>query len=471
MRPTTPPTLPLPAPRAAQSGQPAPEAARVTLAFVGLALYTWVIHSYTLPIGTAAIGMGLAGLVLGGHRVRFPAPLVWFGLFVAWAAVTAPFSWDVSATMNGVETFAKLWLVFLVTCNVAHNRRTLYLLVVVWLGIYALYPVRGTVFNFLGGITHFGRYAWNFSFSNPNDLAAYTLPILAMSIMLLQGMQTARWIRWSALAGVLILPALIALTQSRGGLLALGTLGLLVLAQYRRQARGLAVAVLAVGIVIMAAPDATWDRLRGLTAGSGGVSNLREVDEEGSADQRFEIWRVATAIGMDHPVTGVGLGGYSVAHSRYARSGPFRDTARGMRDTHSVYLNALAETGFPGLFLLLATLVSALRGAWRAATRLAARDPIASRQLQTLAIGLVAFMQAGIFGTLHTVALPYLYLGVVATATLILAGDPLPAAVALRGARQVPGPAAAGKLTGRPAPEPAVALRQARVTTPRRGAR
>ena len=28
----------------------------------------------------------------------------------------------------------------------------------------------------------FGRYAWNFIFSNPNDLAALTLPILAMSI-------------------------------------------------------------------------------------------------------------------------------------------------------------------------------------------------------------------------------------------------------------------------------------------------
>src|SRR4029450_5106810 len=113
-------------------------------------------------------------------------------------------------------------------------------------------------------IQMWGRYAWNFIFYNPNDLAALTLPILALSIAVLQGERTRGWVRLSALAGVVALPVLIFLTQSRGGILALATLGLLVMVQYRRRAKALAVFVVVAGVIGLAAPTSVWDRLRGL---------------------------------------------------------------------------------------------------------------------------------------------------------------------------------------------------------------
>lgn len=403
----------------------------VTLAFVGLAVYLWVIHSYRLPIGTWGIVVGLFGLLLSQYRIRVPTPLLWFGGFILWGAITAPFAVHTSTTVDALENYLKLWLIALVSANVAHTRRQLYVLIVTWLGLFALYPLRGTFYNFLSGITHFGRTAWNFSFANPNDLASLTLPMLALAVMMLQSDRAAKWVRLSALAGVILLPLLIVVTQSRGGILALGTMGLLILAEYRRQARGIAIAALSAGVLLLVAPPESWQRLGGLTSVRSD-QGLGAVDEEGSADQRFEIWRVAMAIARDHPVAGVGLGNYAEAHAQYASSTQFRPTARGRRDTHSIYLNALAETGLVGAGLLMMMFISALVLAVRRARLTARENPAAARQLKTLAIGLIAIMQAGIFGTLHGVAFLYIYIGILGAAGMILGAESAPAHLAGR---------------------------------------
>lgn len=408
---------------------------RLTLAFAGLVVYLWVIHSSKAPIGSYAIGLGLFGLLLQPHRLRLPAPLLWFGAFILWAAVSSAVSPGAYFITDRVTEYIKLWLIFLVACNVAQTRTQFYGLVVAWLAIYALYPVRGTFFNFLIGHQYFGRYAWNFIFQNPNDLAALTLPIFAMSVAVLQGRSRRAWIRFSALAGVVVLPTLIFVTQSRGGILALATMGLLILVQYRRQVRGLAIGVLVAGAVFLVAPPEVWDRLGGLVK-AGDTETLREVDAEGSAEQRFEIWRVAGQIITDHPISGVGLGRYPVVHAEYAAGSGFLPTARGQRDPHSIYLNILAETGIPGLLLFLSMVAVVLVRGRRTVHALATVDLAASRQVSTLLIGLIGFMQAGIFASLHRVAFLYVFLGVIASAIAVLA--PLPASTPLRSASRQP---------------------------------
>jgi probable O-glycosylation ligase (exosortase A-associated) len=413
---------------------------RLTLPFAGLAVYLWVIHSARLPIASHAIALGLFGLVLQAQPLRLPAPLAWFGGFFLWALATTPSAQFPDVTWDKLVDFGKLWLVFLLASNVARTKRQLQVLMITWLGIFAFYPVRGTMFNFVFRIGEFGRYAWNFIFSNPNDLAALTLPILAMSIAVLQGEKEKKkfkeggWIRLSALAGVIVLPAMIFVTQSRGGILALFTMGLLVLVQYRRQARTFAVLVLVAGVIGLAAPPDVWTRLGGLSK-AGDSETLGQVDVEGSADQRFEIWRVAGAIIADHPVTGVGLGGYPKTHQEYALSSRFKPIARGSRDTHSIYLNVMAETGVVGFILLMGMMLTALWQGWRAAKDLETRDPSAAKQMWTLNIGLIAFMQAGIFASLHRVAFVYVYLAVLTTAIFALGSQ---TALPLR--RQSPSP-------------------------------
>lgn len=411
------------APRATGPDGVALSGAQFTVTMLGLGVYLWVVHSFRATLAQPAIAMGLVGLVLSTSRLRVPAPLVWFGLFILWAAVTVQANAQGYASAEILSDYAKFWLIFLVACNAAQTRRQFYVLMIIWLGIFAVYPVRGTLVNFAIGNSFFGRYAWNFTFRNPNDLAGLTLPVLAMSIAVLQGGVQAKWIRISAFAGIIILPLLIIITQSRGGILALATLGILVLVQYRRQARGYAIAFVALGVIALTAPPDVWQRLSGLRAIGTEADELSAVDVEGSAEQRFEIWKVAMAISKDNSILGVGLGAYPRTHAMMANSTSFSPIARGERDTHSMYLNLLAETGVLGLLLFLGMLTSVFITGRRAVRKLGATDPASARQITTLLLGLVAFLQACLFATLNSIPYLYVYLGVLATAIDVLPLD------------------------------------------------
>jgi O-antigen ligase len=63
---------------------------------------------------------------------------------------------------------------------------------------------------------------------------------------------------------------------------------------------------------------------------------------------RYAYWKVALRTGADHPLRGVGSGGFQ---AEWLRERPFREP---VRDAHSLYLETPAELGLVGLALLLA---------------------------------------------------------------------------------------------------------------------
>jgi tetratricopeptide (TPR) repeat protein len=72
------------------------------------------------------------------------------------------------------------------------------------------------------------------------------------------------------------------------------------------------------------------------------------------ADKRYDYWTVALDAFSDHPVAGIGAGGFEqryAAHKRYAKHS---------RYAHDIWLRALSETGVIGLALLAAALLTAL---------------------------------------------------------------------------------------------------------------
>jgi O-antigen ligase len=219
------------------------------------------------------------------------------------------------------------------------------------------------------------------------------------------------WVRWAALAGMIALPMLILMTQSRGVFLGLLVFIAIAFAGQRRRVRlALRLVVLAV-ILASVAPAGVWSRLQTLQHATN-TTTLDQVDgEEGSARQRYEIWRVAWKIIREHPVTGVGFGAYKPTHEQYAMDPEFNPTARGARDTHSLYFNVLAETGVLGLTLYLGMLASIFIVAERARRRCRAIFEIGARQLLMLEAGLLAFLVASIFGSLPY--LPHLLLHLV----------------------------------------------------------
>jgi O-antigen ligase len=384
-----------------------------------MAGYLFAIHS-SKPVAAVAIAIGLVGLVLDQARFRVSAPVWWFAGLIGWAGLGYVQAERPELTAPALWAYAKLWLIFLVAINVATTRREWRRFAIAWLAIYALYPVRGTLFNIAAGITEQGRYAWNFVFVNPNDLATLTLPVLALAIAMAQTLPKGIF-RWGAIGGAIILPAIIFATQSRGGILALGTLLLLVITHHRRRLQAAVVVACTAGAIAVAAPSAVWSRLAGLKYATR-VEELAAVDQYGSADQRFEIWRVARAIVADHPVLGVGLHGYNKVHAEYARSSRFRPTARGERDPHSTYLHTAAETGIPGLLLLTGVILSVVIPAWRTMRR-PGLSPEDATLIRTLLFGLIAFLQAALFATMEHLPFLYLYLALIYTGTRVAEED------------------------------------------------
>ena len=416
------------------AARPTARKSAVTLAGAGFVVYLWVVHSYRLPLGAAAILVGLCGVVLQRERLRIPAPLIWFGLWVAWAGIGYFTALHPEMTGPKIWEYVKLWLIFLLALNLCHTKQQLRLMIIAWLGIFAIYPVRGILMNFIAGIQIQGRYQWNFIFSNPNDFATLTLPLMALATATLQSAKE-KWVKYCALAGTVLLPLCIVITESRGGILALGTFGTLVLLQYRKRIGMLLLILMVIGGISQLAPQSVWNRLSGLKS----VFNeetLDEADPYGSAKQRYDIWRVARAIVKDHPVFGIGAGAYPEVHLEYALTGKYPGYVVQRRDPHSTYLHAAAENGIPGLGLFLAVIVSTFVAAIKGIKRIKKTDPKTAQSIQTLLFGVIAFLQASIFASMEFLPHVYIFIAIILTMVAVNLPAPGPEAAIARNPRR-----------------------------------
>lgn len=382
-----------------------------TPCFVFFLVYTFSVTTYRLPLGTPAIIGGIASLLFQRERFRCPPVLLWHGLLLSWCAVTWAHSLYPDISWDALTLTAKLWLIMLVAANALRTRTQFLLLLVFYITCFILYPVRGAFTNlFIVGYTVDGRAVWNQVFSNPNDLAGVALLQLSMSIGLVYAFRGRS--RLVGAAGIAVLPLLILFTESRGAFIAFCLAGVLALAMQRRRLRAITIAGSLAAIVIISTPSSAWERFRGLRNATS-VENLNEVDGEGSARQRFEIWRVATTITSEHPVFGTGVGTYSHEHVIVAKRPDFDPTASGMRDAHSTYLTAAAETGIPGLLLLLALLATTLVRAERTRRANPASSWI-SRLLGPLELGYIAYLVAGIWGSYNESLYLFVHLTIIA---------------------------------------------------------
>lgn len=408
-----------------------------SVSYLAFLVYLFVIVTYRLPIGDVAMAVAVAGLFLE-KRLRLPPLLLLFGLFIVWALVGLTGTQYPEVVAEELLLFGRLWLITLVAVNVLTSWARIRFFLVLLLVLFATHPARGAIFNkYIYGFAEFGRIQWRESFGNPNDLAALTLLPLGIAAALLR--DRSRWIRWGALASVVVLPALILLSQSRGGILALGLFGVLTLLGERRRLKTAALVGL-VGLGIMfSAPTGAWERMEDLVAAysSGDVG-----EADSAAEQRLMIWRVATDVIGENSMTGVGLGAYPQAHGEHVAANPEYAFAGGNRDVHSTFLGVLAETGWPGLLLFLALLATVVRDSIR--TRRRVRS-YASDQLRYLEFALYAYLVAGIFGTFFHLTFFYLHLALIVAFAAVIRREARLEVLRAERTEQVPGSRSGGR--------------------------
>jgi O-antigen ligase len=395
-----------------------------SIAFVAFLVYVMSITTQRFAVGTTTMGVALFTLMLERRPIRFPPMVLWAVALLMWGFV----GWTTTAypdvVLDQLIELAKVCGVILVGVNVITTRGRLRTLLIVMLVCFWIYPIRGTLLNYVSGETLQGRAIWNSIYSNPNDLAGLCILQLALVLGMLE-VERERWVKLLALPAALVLPLIILLTQSRGAFIALAIFGVIVARKHARTARTAVVLGAALVALVFLTPADVWTRL-GTIGQSTPVEQKQMTEAEASAVQRLEILRVAEAIIAANPITGVGAGAYGDAHYVYSQSPRFDPMARGRKDTHNTYLNLMAETGLVGFACFAALVVVMLREARRARKKLRAAQPALASQLFYMELGAYGYLIAGIWGSYGELVVTYFYFAILYAAARLLARDAMP---------------------------------------------
>lgn len=342
-------------------------------------------HRVTIGLvrGTPLVGLVVAATLAGLARTPPPYPLprsremyllLAFWGFCALTTVTALYPQLAWPRFFRLSMIVVLVLVVMAFCQ--SQRRLAALMWGTALAV-ACYAVPGALWV---AFTHghagplYGPRASDIE--NNNDLAAAMIATLPFFVFL-GPTAPRRWLRRGVLGVYGATVVAILGTYSRAAVLAL--LFVLVLLAGLRQWRALAVAAVAWVVFLAVTVPQRWiDR----------VDTIRTFSQEPSAAQRPQEWYVALRLGLDHPVLGAGFAPFTP--ETYLRYVGYSD----YHNAHNLFLQVLAEHGFPGLALYTALIVSTLVMLWRTGRgpATAADAPAFRAYALALFVGLVGYI-------------------------------------------------------------------------------
>jgi O-antigen ligase len=226
-----------------------------------------------------------------------------------------------------------------------------------------------------------------------NELASVLVTAMFLAGGLLLALKGSPLLRTLCFAAIAICLIGLFLTQSRAGLIALGTalFAAVVVGGRRRFVVAVLVALVSITTIGYFAFVAT-DEVR------------HRVTTFGSGTGRTDIWTVAWRMVQDEPVRGVGVGNFQTASIHYLLQpgAILRDEFIVDRPqiTHNSYLNVLAETGAVGVVLFGVILAAGFIACWRAADEFRRRgDPFLEACSRAVSLALVALFVADVFAS------------------------------------------------------------------------
>lgn len=353
------------------------------LAYRGLLAFTLVLFfrpqdslPFLAPLRLGDVTAVFALLALAAGRMSRGVPLFRLGfelsLVLAFGCVilgTAVFSvWPGGAIAVFTDLYSKVVLIFVLMVSTLTTRARLERFTdVVVLG--TSYIAFRAVVDYARGVNlvEDGRVTGAVSglFGNPNDMALNMVTFLPLAVALAVG-RSRSFMRIVALAGIPAIAAAIVFSRSRGGLVGLVAMLLVLLYYVRRVRPDLAMMVLAVSLAaIPVLPSSFTNRM----------SSIFNADEDptGSREARKQLLREGYQAFRENPVFGVGAGQF-MNYSPDDREGAWRET-------HNAVLQVASELGLVGLVIFVLLVGSGFAAASRAgsALRRARQQPGARR--------------------------------------------------------------------------------------------
>jgi putative inorganic carbon (HCO3(-)) transporter len=222
-----------------------------------------------------------------------------------------------------------------------------------------------------------------------NDFAWSACIVIPFAIFLAQ-VAESKLMKLVYLGSLCLLTLAVVGTQSRGGSIALGASILYLLMKGRKKMLGLMAVGTLVVVVLLFAPQVYFDRMM----------TVQNYKADSSAQGRIKAWSSAIRMAVDHPLTGVGAGHFSVAFGKKYRPPGVGQTEMPWLNAHSMYFQALGEHGFTGIVFLLGLIITNMVRNERIVAN-ASRSPQHSDAERKLAIAMqasfIAFAIGGVF--------------------------------------------------------------------------
>jgi O-antigen ligase len=332
-------------------------------------------------IAPVALLVVLLELVRGGASIHRGPQLFWAGAYSLLALASGIWTVSESHTMYVLASLAIALTYMLCFAALLESeeqlRRLLYVLSFgsLVVGAWSLARFKGWTIgpsdSLQGGRAEGGV-------GDPNFFA--NLQLVALPVILVLAIDTKqRWLRYGLGFTALVALASVLSTLSRGGLIALGVILLLILLipartlLGSRREKALVVILLAAGLLALASRPTF--RTEVVKRASTIFSKSEEQSGGASAGSgRTEIWKAARRSIDERPLLGLGYGAFPAVSNELMLGTPGVDFAKlsphpqGI-EVHSVYLGTAAEIGFPGLALLVGLLISTMLALRRAAVR------------------------------------------------------------------------------------------------------
>lgn len=344
--------------------------------YIGVLLWTWIgimnphklAYGFThnAPIAAAIGGITLISLFTTKDKVRllWVPPMVLIVVFFLWTCITTNFAFFPSGSAVQLNKVFKIFLMVLIAAAVLYKH--LHIRLFVWVNAVSLgfYGIKGGIHTILsGGSSRVWGPPGGFIEGN-NELAlALVMAIPLMHFLRLTTPYT--WVKRGLLIMMLLSTASAIGTQSRGALLALSAMAMVLWWRAPNKALN-AIGVSVVALSIWAFMPSSWhDRM----------GTIQTYEDDGSAMGRIYAWMTAYNIANDR-IFGAGYDMYSDAvFSVYSPESTGRFDASIARAAHSIYFQVLGEHGYIGLLLFLLIWLSAFKVAARLRRQNKASDP------------------------------------------------------------------------------------------------
>ena len=313
----------------------------------------------------SALVLAVIAYVMTGRRIVFLRydSAKWLLALLLMMGLSTMFSYWPGGSTGITINFVKEIVAFVLIANIVTNHREMRRVIVVIalcnaaLALFAIkdfmsgHFTRGRIQGVVGGL-----------FSDPNDLALSLVTAVPLVYWLIQRQtHPTRRLLYTSLLGVIV--GGVVASQSRGGFIALLAVVLLVLRVSRQKRLAIAAGVAILVAVIVIAPDGAFERF----------STIKNFDQEETSRIRLHMWKSGLAMFLDHPVTGVGTGMFSVAYGQDYRSPDFPYNT--WWTAHNSVIQVAAELGLPGLVLWFGLIASGLATLRRTRAQLGAAGP------------------------------------------------------------------------------------------------